>query len=159
MNNIESEKSRKLLLVLTLGALGVVYGDIGTSPLYAIRECFHGPHAIPISDANVLGILSLILWSLISIVSIKYLGFVLRADNKGEGGILSLMALSFSERGSAAPLGTVGRVMIAMGLSCNPKLLIADEPTTALDVTIQAQILELVIQRGNRFICHDETGL
>src|SRR5512136_2810133 len=83
---------------VVLGALGVVYGDIGTSPLYAIRECFHGPHAIAPTHANVLGVLSLILWSLLMIVSLKYLGFVLRADNRGEGGILALMALAVPDR-------------------------------------------------------------
>jgi KUP system potassium uptake protein len=79
--------------VLTLGALGVVYGDIGTSPLYALRECFHGTHGVPPTYANVLGVLSLIFWSLTLIISIKYLVFVMRADNKGEGGILALLAL------------------------------------------------------------------
>lgn len=79
---------------LTLGALGVVFGDIGTSPLYALRECFTGHHFLPVTTDNVLGILSLIIWSLIIVVSIKYLLFVLRADNKGEGGVLSLLALA-----------------------------------------------------------------
>ena len=83
---------------LALGALGVVYGDIGTSPLYAMRECFHGPHAVPPTPLNVLGVLSLIFWSLIIVISIKYLVFVMRADNRGEGGILSLMALMRSGR-------------------------------------------------------------
>jgi len=78
---------------LALGALGVVYGDIGTSPLYAVRECFVGAHAIPINPDNVLGVLSLIFWSLTMVVSIKYLTFVMRADNHGEGGILALLAL------------------------------------------------------------------
>ncbi|MGE0384686.1 MAG: potassium transporter Kup [Gammaproteobacteria bacterium] len=79
------------LRMLTLGALGIVYGDIGTSPLYALRECFSGVLA-PV-EANVLGILSLMFWSLILVVSIKYVVFMLRADNRGEGGILALMTL------------------------------------------------------------------
>lgn len=83
----------KYLAILTLGALGVVFGDIGTSPLYALRECFTGPHPIPATVGNVLGILSLIFWALVLTISIQYLGIVLRADNRGEGGILSLMAL------------------------------------------------------------------
>jgi KUP system potassium uptake protein len=78
---------------LALGALGVVYGDIGTSPLYAMRECFHGGHAMEVTPLNVLGVLSLIFWSLTLIISVKYLVFILRADNRGEGGILALMAL------------------------------------------------------------------
>jgi KUP system potassium uptake protein len=72
----------------------VVYGDIGTSPLYAIRECFHGPHAVAATPENIMGVLSLIFWSLVIVISVKYLVFVLRADNHGEGGILSLTALA-----------------------------------------------------------------
>lgn len=81
------------LAPLTLAALGVVYGDIGTSPLYAIRECFHGKYAIAVTPENVLGILSLMFWTLVMIVSFKYLAFVLRADNHGEGGVIALTAL------------------------------------------------------------------
>lgn len=84
----------KYLWILSLTALGVVYGDIGTSPLYAIRECFHGPHSITPTPDNILGILSLIFWSLVVVISVKYMVFILRADNKGEGGILSLSTLA-----------------------------------------------------------------
>jgi KUP system potassium uptake protein len=80
-------------LALSLGALGVVYGDIGTSPLYALRECFHGPHAVAATIVNVYGVLSLIVWSLVVVISVKYVALILRADNEGEGGILALMAL------------------------------------------------------------------
>jgi KUP system potassium uptake protein len=83
----------KHLAILALGAIGVVYGDIGTSPLYALKECFIGPHGVPVSKANVLGVLSLIFWSLNFIVTFKYLSVVMRADNQGEGGILALLAL------------------------------------------------------------------
>jgi KUP system potassium uptake protein len=83
----------KVLAGLSFAALGVVYGDIGTSPLYAIKECFRGPHAMAFSQENVLGILSLIFWSLNFVVSFKYIGLVMRADNRGEGGILALLAL------------------------------------------------------------------
>jgi KUP system potassium uptake protein len=78
---------------LALGALGVVYGDIGTSPLYALKECFTGVHSVPPTPANVLGVLSLVFWSLTFVVVVKYLAFVMRADNRGEGGILALLAL------------------------------------------------------------------
>jgi len=74
--------------------MGVVYGDIGTSPLYALRECFFGPHAVPVTRDNMFGVLSLIVWTLIIVVTLKYLVYVLRADNHGEGGILALMALA-----------------------------------------------------------------
>jgi KUP system potassium uptake protein len=81
------------LAVTTLSALGVVYGDIGTSPLYALRECFSGQYGVRVNDANVLGVLSLILWGLFFVISIKYIALVMQADNRGEGGILALMAL------------------------------------------------------------------
>jgi KUP system potassium uptake protein len=101
------------LWALTLGALGVVFGDIGTSPLYTIRECFSTHYGIPVTTDNILGILSLIIWSLIIVVSIKYMMFVMRADNKGEGGILALLAL-------AVPAGKTSggrkRYLIFLGL-------------------------------------------
>ena len=100
------------LAVLTLGAIGIVYGDIGTSPLYALRECFHGPHGIAATPDNILGVLSLIFWSLTLVVSIKYLTIVMRADNGGEGGVLALMALvsrqADANRKSRARLITLG---------------------------------------------------
>jgi len=91
--NNDPRKANRQLLGLALGALGVVYGDIGTSPLYALREAFHSEHAVPVNHDNILGLLSLVFWALIVIISIKYLLFVMRADNRGEGGILALMAL------------------------------------------------------------------
>src|SRR3954454_8276202 len=97
--------------VLILSALGVVFGDIGTSPLYALRECFDGVHAIPATAGNVYGVLSLIVWSLIITVSVKYVLFVMNADNEGEGDILALVALV---RGRTA--GGYRRTLIAIGL-------------------------------------------
>jgi KUP system potassium uptake protein len=100
------------LLGLAVVALGVVYGDIGTSPLYALKECFSGFHSIPVTPENVIGVLSLVVWSLNFVVSFKYIGFVLRADNRGEGGILALLAL-------VRPLGKTssGRaLLITLGL-------------------------------------------
>ena len=76
-----------------LAVMGVVYGDIGTSPIYALRQCFHGHVALPVTHANVLGVLSLMFWALIVIISLKYMTFVLRANNRGEGGIFALIAL------------------------------------------------------------------
>ncbi|MGE3760125.1 MAG: potassium transporter Kup [Pseudobdellovibrionaceae bacterium] len=91
---IDQKQHATRVWALTLGAIGVVFGDIGTSPLYAIRECFSHHHGIPVTTDNVLGILSLIIWTMIVIVFFKYILFVLRADNKGEGGILALLALA-----------------------------------------------------------------
>ena len=88
-----THRDRKLA-ALSLGALGVVFGDIGTSPLYAFKEAFGGAHALPLNEANVFGVLSLIFWAVMLIVSVKYISFVLRFDNKGEGGVLALLALA-----------------------------------------------------------------
>ena len=91
-------------LILALAALGVVYGDIGTSPLYTVKECFHGPHAMAITPDNILGVMSLIFWSLTMVVTVKYVMFILRADNHGEGGIYALAALFLSKgRESVSP--------------------------------------------------------
>lgn len=87
------ERSAAQTLALSVGALGVVYGDIGTSPLYAIKECFHGMHAISVTPDNVLGVLSLIFWSLTMVITIKYVLFITKADNRGEGGIFALLEL------------------------------------------------------------------
>ena len=84
----------RYLFILALSALGVVYGDIGTSPLYALRECFNGLHAIEPTPTNIFGVLSLIFWSLIIVITLKYIVFILQADNNGEGGILALTALA-----------------------------------------------------------------
>jgi KUP system potassium uptake protein len=98
VSEFDSEHSsghpKSSLIALSLAALGVVYGDIGTSPLYALRECFYGHHGIEVSQGSVFGVLSLIFWVLTLVISIKYMMFVLRADNRGEGGILALTALA-----------------------------------------------------------------
>ena len=108
-----SARQRKLA-VLALSALGVVYGDIGTSPLYAIKEVFSSEHhPVPINPANVLGILSLVFWALIVVVSIKYVGIVLRADNHGEGGIMALMARVLDQK-RLGPRRT--RIVLLLGL-------------------------------------------
>ena len=98
MENSNEKSDARYMAALSLGALGVVYGDIGTSPLYGMRECFAGSHRVGVNEPNVLGVLSLIFWALIIIISIKYLVFIVRADNRGEGGILALMALVRSQK-------------------------------------------------------------
>src|SRR5437879_9506012 len=93
-NHAETERQHSTK-VLMLGALGVVYGDIGTSPIYAFREALHASSGGDVANrSDILGVLSLIIWSLTITVTIKYIMFVLRADNRGEGGVLSLMALA-----------------------------------------------------------------
>ena len=89
-------RPKKPFAGLTLAALGVVYGDIGTSPLYAAKETFNSDHGIPLNTSNVLGGLSTIFWSLMIVVSVKYVILIMRAANKGEGGIMALLALASS---------------------------------------------------------------
>ena len=91
-----SQSSNKKIAVLTVGAIGIVYGDIGTSPLYALKTIFSPAHGIALTAPNILGVISLIFWGLMIIVSLKYVALVLRADNRGEGGIMALMALALS---------------------------------------------------------------
>ncbi len=102
------------IVPLTLTALGVVYGDIGTSPLYTIRECFYGTHAVPVTPENVLGVLSMVLYALFIVISIKYIAIVMRADNQGEGGILALTALLPARGKVAARKATP--VLISLGI-------------------------------------------
>lgn len=99
---------------LILTAIGIVFGDIGTSPLYALRVCFSGLHAIDVNELNVYGVLSLIFWSLIVVISLKYLQFILRATNKGEGGVLALTALSVFRQRRTLRLGR--SILLALGL-------------------------------------------
>ena len=112
-----SAPTGKRLAILTLSALGVVYGDIGTSPLYALRACFKPEYGIAPTPENVYGVLSLILWAFILVVSVKYIVFVLRADNRGEGGILAMLALLLRQsdlkwRGALIGLGLFGAALL-----------------------------------------------
>lgn len=102
------------LIPLVIGALGVVFGDIGTSPLYTLKECFRGFHPITVNHLNIMGITSLIFWSLTMVVSVKYVSFILRADNHGEGGIFALLGLTSSDRNSRFPRFKAAIVMTAI---------------------------------------------
>ena len=131
----------RYLITLAVAALGVVYGDIGTSPLYAIQISFHGVHGIPVTPGNVLGVLSLMFWSLVIVVTIKYHVVIIRADNKGEGGVLALMALV---NGSRLARGlTPRRLMIVLGIF-GAALLYADGALTpAISVLSAVEGLEV----------------
>ncbi|PDQ19203.1 potassium transporter Kup [Mesorhizobium sanjuanii] len=132
-----SEVEQHSTKVLMLGALGVVYGDIGTSPIYAFREALHASSG-PVGRGDVLGVLSLIVWALTIIVTIKYVAFVLRADNNGEGGTLSLMSLARS----AYPNGA--RLILGIGL-CGAALFFGDAIITpAISVLSAVEGLEVV---------------
>jgi KUP system potassium uptake protein len=113
VSRVPDEAVGHRLAARSLSALGVVFGDIGTSPLYALRECFHGEYGIAATPQNLLGILSLMFWALLVIVTLKYLTFILRADNHGEGGVIALMSLipveGFTKRASTG-------IFVVMGL-------------------------------------------
>lgn len=106
---VESPSSRALVV----GAIGVVFGDIGTSPLYSLKECFSPEHGIPFSPDAVLGIISMLFWAFVIVVSLKYVMFVMRADNNGEGGILALMALALR---TAAPRSRMAKLIMMFGI-------------------------------------------
>ncbi|HEX5436590.1 MAG TPA: KUP/HAK/KT family potassium transporter, partial [Gemmatimonadaceae bacterium] len=137
--------------LLSLTALGVVYGDIGTSPLYALKQCFSGEYAIGRTPVNVYGVLSLFIWSLTLIVSVKYLLFIMRADNRGEGGVLALLAL-IQQQFRARTAGARAAVLVALGL-LGAALLYGDGIITpaisvlgAMDgLTVAAPVLSTVI--------------
>jgi KUP system potassium uptake protein len=132
----------KRLGLLTLTALGVVYGDIGTSPLYAFRECFKREYGIAPTTDNILGVVSLILWSLILVVSVKYIAFILRADNRGEGGILSLLALLLQQKRRADDWGK-RMALVSLGLFGAALLLGEGVITPAISVLSAVEGLEV----------------
>ena len=131
----------RYLFTLALAALGVVYGDIGTSPLYAIRESFYGTHGIGVTPGNVLGVMSMVFWSLVIVVTIKYHIVIIRADNKGEGGVLALMALV---NGSRLARGlSPRRIMIVLGIFGSALLYADGALTPAISVLSAVEGLEV----------------
>ena len=137
---------------MTLAALGVVFGDIGTSPLYAFRTCFDELHGAAPSPENVLGLLSLIFWALTAVISVKYLSIVLRADNRGEGGALALMALVLSgksrlPRAWVVLLGIFGTTLFFGDGAITPAITVlsAVEGLTVIAQDLQAVVVPVVI--------------
>jgi KUP system potassium uptake protein len=137
----DEHPSGRYLAALSLTALGVVFGDIGTSPLYALRESLHGKHGIAPTPENVIGLLSLIVWALVIVISIKYLAFVMRADNCGEGGMIALTALVAPSVGAPT---RARRVLVLVGLF-GASLLYGDGMITpAISVLSAVEGLEVV---------------
>lgn len=163
----------KTMLMAGLGALGVVFGDIGTSPLYAIRQSFFGPNSVPPSTVNVLGVLSLVFWALMIVISFKYLLFVMRQNNDGEGGIIALVALLRPwarrhrlVRAGLIPLGLFGAALLYGDGTITPAIsvLSAIEGLSVINPSLQAWVvpatvvilfaLFLVQRRGTQRIGH-----
>jgi KUP system potassium uptake protein len=144
------------LLLLSVTALGIVYGDIGTSPLYALRVCFSGRHAVPLQPENVFGVLSLIFWTLILVVGVKYHAWILRLDNRGEGGILALMGLISPERRGGA---SVQRSVLLLGV-LGVALFYGDGiMTPAISVLSAVEGLELVSPMTDTLVAPVSVGL
>jgi KUP system potassium uptake protein len=140
-NSGSSSTGKHALAGLSLAALGVVFGDIGTSPLYAIRECFHGAYGIDVTRDNILGVLSLMFWALMIIVSIKYVTFIFRADNRGEGGVIALTALV--QRITATP-SRRRSLLIALGIFAACLLYGDGVITPAISVLSAAEGLRII---------------
>lgn len=147
---MQGKPTNKRFATLTLAALGIVYGDIGTSPLYALKEVFGGSHhPVPITPDNVLGILSLFFWSLIIIVTLKYVSFIMRANNKGEGGIIALMTLAMQK---GVPGSRQQKLLIALGL-VGAALFYGDGVITpAISVLSAVEGLEIITPAFNPYV-------
>ena len=149
-NGSEADRHGNRTLVLAIGALGVVFGDIGTSPLYTIRECFHGIHAIALTPGNLFGVMSLIFWSLTIVVSVKYISFILRADNHGEGGIFALLGLVAAQGEKMSPRVrgvAIGAGILGAGLLCGEGII-----TPAISVLSAVEGLEVATKAASPFI-------
>ena len=139
----------RTLLLLFVGALGIVYGDIGTSPLYALRVCFSGQHAVPVEPQNILGVLSLIFWTLVLVVGLKYHAWILRLDNRGEGGILALLGILGPESRGA---GMGRRTMLLLGVLGVALFYVDGIMTPAISVLSAVEGLELVAPVTERVV-------
>jgi KUP system potassium uptake protein len=148
---LSEQPTGKRLAALSLTALGVVYGDIGTSPLYTIKECFGAEYGFVPNPANVYGILSLIVWSLVVVVAIKYLVFILQADNRGEGGVLAMLALLI-QRGQDGPGRRRRRLLILLGIFGTALLFGDGVITPAISVLGAMEGLEVVAPDLTRMV-------
>jgi len=149
LSNSPQRSVRPGVYSLSLAALGIIYGDIGTSPLYTIKECFSGTHGMEVTSTNILGIMSMVFWSLIMVVSIKYVIFVLRADNKGEGGTFSLLATLRSKLQRSKRKWSILTILTAAGAS----LLYGDGVITpAISVLSAVEGLNMVTDAAAHYV-------
>jgi KUP system potassium uptake protein len=148
---VEAHPTGRRLAILSLTALGVVYGDIGTSPLYSIKECFKPEYGLTLNATNIYGVLSLIVWALILVVSVKYVAYILRADNKGEGGVLALLALVLQRQHRHADRRRRA-MLIALGLFGGAFLYGDGIITPAISVLSAVEGLEVVTPGLTHFV-------
>ncbi|MGB8224752.1 MAG: potassium transporter Kup [Polyangiales bacterium] len=148
-DSASDRQARRRFAILSFAAFGVVYGDIGTSPLYAIRECFHGDYGIEVTPENILGVLSLVFWSLMIIVTIKYLFVVLHADNNGEGGVMALTALA----GMCLPIGSNRRrIALVVGLFAAALLYGDSMITPSISVLSAVEGIQIITPRFGPYV-------
>ncbi|AHG89965.1 Low affinity potassium transport system protein kup [Gemmatirosa kalamazoonensis] len=147
----DANPTGRRLATLMLTALGVVYGDIGTSPLYSIKECFRREFGLAVTPVNVYGVLSLIVWALVLVVSVKYVAFILRADNKGEGGVFALLALILARQQRDTERRTRA-ILITMGLFGGAFLYGDGMITPAISVLGAVEGLQIVTPALAKFI-------
>ena len=149
--------TKKSLQALSLAALGIVFGDIGTSPLYAFEQVFsNGIHSVPVSEANIYGVLSLFFWSLMMVVSLKYVFFMMRADNHGEGGIMALMALAMGQLAEDSPKR---RTLLILGLIGASFFYGDGVITPAISVLSAVEGLELISPSLKEFVIPVALGI
>src|SRR5512139_3760410 len=148
MSTTHGEQNTSAKLKLAVGAIGIVFGDIGTSPLYAFRETFVGTHPLTIDDLHIYGVVSLIFWSMTLVVSVQYVGVLMSADNKGEGGTLALVALLSRKIGHTAyaPL-TVLLAVFATSLFYGDSMI-----TPAISVLSAVEGLQVVEPKMGEFV-------
>ncbi len=148
-DSASEKQARRRFAILSFAAFGVVYGDIGTSPLYAIRECFHGDYGIEVTPENILGVLSLVFWSLMIIVTLKYLFVVLHADNNGEGGVMALTALA----GMCLPIGSNRRrIALVVGLFAAALLYGDSMITPSISVLSAVEGIQIITPRFGPYV-------
>ncbi len=155
-DNLVAKTSKKPFAIIALSVLGIVYGDIGTSPIYALQQAFIGKDPLPVTPDNVLGLLSLILWILVLIISLKYMTFVLRADNHGEGGTFALLGLLRPKSGEPKPRRMA---LLLLGVAGAAMLFGAAMITPAISVLSAVQGLEVIDPKFKSFIIPITIGI
>ena len=146
---MNSAPSRSTLATLSLAAIGIVYGDIGTSPLYTLKEVFSKEHGVALTQANLLGVISMIVWGLTIIVSLKYVALILRADNRGEGGVMALMALAMA---SVTKESRWFYPLMLIGLNGNALFFRDGVITPAISVLSDIEVLEVATPAFNPYV-------
>ena len=155
MRSAQVEERKSAKLKLAVGAIGIVFGDIGTSPIYAFRETFAGPHPLAIDDLHILGVVSLIFWSMTLIVSIQYVILLMNADNRGQGGTLALVALISRKLGASG----YGWITVLLGVFATSLFYGDSMITPAISVLSAVEGLTVVQPAMSRWVVPIASGI